>query len=231
MNTTATSTTTEIPNGFSVGTSAPSRMITYVVLQLCQLLSLPAYGFVGFHLLSSQNLQQMLNNHAILILLLINFIVLTIDLSFVLNFLRTGVTSPSTNATCIIWIFIDICMYNGSNLLMCWVSIERHLLTFHANWLNTRKCRFFLHYLPLGCIIGYIFIYYIYVVFFYPCENSFNFTYAFCGYPCYVLQPAPSLFNIETLVHQVASCFVIGGFSIALLIRTLVRKCPCRLFF
>lgn len=220
--------TTEITNGFNTGNSASSRAITYIVLQLFQLLSLPAYLFVGFHLVTNTNLRQKLSNHAILVLLVFNFIVLTIDMSFILNFLRSGVISPSTNITCLIWIFIDICMYNGSNLLMCWVSIERRLLIFHMNWLNTRKRRFFLHYLPLASVVTYTLVYYIYVVFFYSCENDFNFTFAFCGYPCYILQPAPNLFTIENLLHQVAPCFIIVGFSAALLARTLLGKCVRR---
>ncbi|UJR12164.1 hypothetical protein I4U23_016341 [Adineta vaga] len=224
MNTTTITFTTETENAFAAGNSASSRRITYAILQPFQLLALPAYLFVGFHLLNNQNMRQKLRNHSIMVLLACNFIVLTIDVSFVLDFLRSGSTTPSTDVTCLAWLFIDLCTYNASNLLMCWVAIERHLLTFHMHWLNTLNRRILLHYLPLASIVIYSVIYYIYVIFFYPCENNFNFNYAFCGYPCYVFQLAPSLFNVETLLYQVAPCFIIGGFSAALLIRTITGK-------
>ncbi|CAF4395161.1 unnamed protein product, partial [Rotaria magnacalcarata] len=65
----------------------------------------------------------------------------------ILDFLRTGVVTPSNDAYCSMWIFIDMLLYALACALMLWISIERHILIFHnQQLLDTKRKRLFVHY-------------------------------------------------------------------------------------
>ena len=122
-----------------------TRGITYIVLQSGQVLSFLAYLFVGYHLFSSpRNLRTTLSTHVIVVLLLLNFVQLTLDIPLALQYLKTGVVRPSVEIICNTWMFIDEFTYYLSLILMAWASFERHILIFHSHWLNTRRQRILL---------------------------------------------------------------------------------------
>ena len=101
------------------------RSLLYKIFQTCQLISLPVYLFVIIHLLCIRTLRQALSNHAILLVIIINFVGVSIDQSLLLNFLRTGHVSPSTPSLCLFWLFIDAYVYDTGILLMSWTAAER----------------------------------------------------------------------------------------------------------
>ncbi len=69
---------------------------------------------------------------------------------------------------------------------MTWLAIERHILIFHDQLVSNRIGRFLFHYLPLICLVTYILLFYIIVIFFLPCENTYVYTVPVCGAsPCY----------------------------------------------
>jgi hypothetical protein len=115
----STNTTISLPQNNS------SNPLLYAIFQAAQLVSLLAYVFVIGHLLFTKTLRQTLANHIILLILLVNFIEMTIDQSLLLNFLRTGLVSPSTSSLCLFWLFVDAYVYDTGILLMCWASMER----------------------------------------------------------------------------------------------------------
>lgn len=196
-----------------------TNVITYRVLQTCQVLSLLAHLFVGYHLLFPlQTLKTTPSRHVIVLLLTINFIQLHSDIPFALQYLDTGVVRPSFPATCSFWMFVTTSTYSSSLLLMAWASFERHLLIFHSHWLNTRRRRILVHYSPMVCICLYTTIYYIFVIFFYPFVNNFDYAAAFCGFVCYLSLPTPTLYGIELIVYQVLPTFLIGFFSGSLIV-------------
>ena len=201
------------------------RQISYGVLQTCQILSLFAYLFVGYRILASpRELKKTLSLHVVFILLVLNFIQLTIDISFALQFLNTGIVRPSTAVTCTIWMFIDSFTYYLGLLLMAWASFERHLLIFHSQLFNTRRQRFLFHYIPISVLCVYGLIFYIFVDFLYPCTNTFDYSMAFCGLVCYMNLATPTVFGIEMMAHQVVPTFFIGLFSVGLLVRTIISR-------
>ena len=201
------------------------RQITLGVLQGCQVLSFFAYLFVGYHLLASpQHLRKTLSLHVIFVLFALNFIQLSVDISLALQYLNTGIVRPSFAATCTTWMFIDSFTYYLGLLLMAWATIERYLLIFHSHVFNTKRGRFLFHYLPILGLCLYALVYYIFVDFFYPCVNSFDFSFAFCGLVCYMNLPSPTLFGIEAMAHQVVPTFFISLFSIALLVRSVLSR-------
>jgi hypothetical protein len=103
------------------------NLLLYGIFQSGQLLSLPVYVFLLIHLSKSRTLRKELSNHVIFVVLLINFIQVTIDQSFLLNYLRTGFVSPSTSSACHFWLFVDAYTYDTGILLMSWASMEREL--------------------------------------------------------------------------------------------------------
>ena len=114
--------------------------------------------------------------------------------------------------------------YYLSLILMAWASFERHILIFHSHWLNTRRQRILFHYAPILGLFLYALIYYIFVDYFYPCDNTFDFTAAFCGFVCYMNLPRPTLFGIEMVAHQFIPITLITVFSGSLLVRTFVSR-------
>ena len=202
-----------------------ATQITYRVLQTCQVLSLTGYLFVGYHMLwPIPTFKTTPSLHVIVLLLALNIIQLLCDMSFSLQYLNTGVVRPSITATCTIWVFIDSWTYYLSLLLMAWASFERHLLVFHSHLFNTPRRRFLFHYLPVIAICAHASVYYMFVDFFYPCVNNFDYTVAFCGLLCYMNLATPKLFGIEMMLHQVLPTFLIGFFSIGLIVRTFLSR-------
>jgi uncharacterized membrane protein YhaH (DUF805 family) len=109
----------------SLSQNSSLNSLLYKIFQAGQLISLPAYLFVITHLLCSKRLRQGLANHAILLVLVVNFIEMAVDQSLLLNFLRTGLVSPSTPSLCLFWLFIDAYVYDTGIFLMSWASMER----------------------------------------------------------------------------------------------------------
>jgi len=122
------------------------------------------------------------------------------------------------------WWFIDYGFYGAITVFLAWGSVERHILVFHnRRFLRTQKQRFFIHYLPLIIISIYLLGFYIGVIFFPPCENTFDFDSLACGLsPCY---EEVSYLNIwDYLCNGIICTFIETVSSIILLIRVLMQK-------
>lgn len=146
------------------------------------------------------------------------------DFTLVINTLRTGLVSPTIDATCFIWVYISAYTYYATLVHVAWTSIERHLLIFNSQLLNKRWARIYLHYVPIAFIYGYTAIYYIYVVFFYPCKNNFDFSLTYCGNVCYMQLSNPVLYSIEMIVHQVVPTIIILLANTTLILRVIIFK-------
>ncbi|CAF1109657.1 unnamed protein product [Rotaria sordida] len=192
-----------------------------------QIPSIISHIFIIYHLIFNRNLRRALHNHVILILLIINFLFITTDLSITFHFLRFGFIEKNQRNLCLAWNFLDLFLSNLSTFLMMWASIERNILVFYdRQLLNTKYKRFFFHYLPLIILIIYTFIFYIIVIFFNSsCSNIEYFIYdeLFCGKPCYVHKDI-ILSSIDYLFHKICSSILIFLFSFILLLRFLWGK-------
>jgi hypothetical protein len=77
--------------------------------------------------------------------------------------------------------------------------------------------------LTIELILIYLSIFYIYAIFFPPCENKYDFTLPVCGaYPCYLDSPYLAMWYF--IVHGIIPTLLIALFSIALLARVLWQK-------
>jgi hypothetical protein len=180
--------------------------------------------FVLYYLLIDRNLRQSLNNHVIIILIIICLIYELTDVSFILNYYHYGKDWKITISFSLFWSFIDYALYGAQFLIFSWATIERHILIFHDRWLLTRTNRFFLHYFPLIILILYSLIYYIIIIFLPFCPRMF-FQLPMHGvyYPCiYSYFPIISIW--ELVCHQLIPIIIILIFSFSLFLRILWQK-------
>ncbi|CAM4958639.1 unnamed protein product [Rotaria socialis] len=112
-------------------------------------ISMSCYFFIIYQLLSHRTLREGLNNHAIIVNLCFNLIVVMVDLPFILSYLHLAYVIPATEAHCLVWQFVDYGIWFTDVFVTFWASIERHILIFHSNMTNTAKKRLFVHWMPL----------------------------------------------------------------------------------
>ena len=180
--------------------------------------------FVLYHLLFDRTLRNALNNHIIMVVVIVGLICEVSDYPWLLHYYRTEGNWERSFIFCQIWGFIDWGLYTTQTVLFAWATIERHILIFHDKWVSTQKKRLFVHYFPLIVLLTYCLTVYSIVYFFPPCRNYLNFFYVTCIAPCLFDDSIFSLF--DTIFHEVLPVFIIVIFSIALLLRILWQKTP-----
>ena len=130
---------------------------------------------VLYHSLNSRVLRTALNNHVIILLLSCGLIENLTDIIWCIDYYWTGFALSPTPAFCVTWIFMSSTLYVAVSILTAWVSIERHILIFHSNWLGTKIKCFFFHYLPLAVCIMWPSVFYFVMFIIVPCSVKFNF--------------------------------------------------------
>jgi hypothetical protein len=147
-----------------------------------------------------------------------------IDIPFYIAYIiNSGVVKPSIPAICMLWWIVAIGIFNGQQVLLGWIAIERHILIFNDRLIRTKRGRFFGHYFPLILILIYLFIFNCYVYFFYPCENTYDYNMPFCNAdPCYENYTFVRLWDL--IANTILPGFLEPLASIALIIRVIRRK-------
>ncbi|CAF1317895.1 unnamed protein product [Adineta steineri] len=105
-------------------------------------------------------------------------------------------------------------------MLMTYSSSERYLLIFHRPFILRHFI--ILHYLPIIICILYPFVFYIGIIYIYPCINYFDYTVNLCGGPCYVFDIIPSTFDLLFNITVFETIALLG--NIVLVSRVLHRK-------
>lgn len=200
------------------------RSVRFWILIVFDVASLICTLYLLFHLCVSRALRQSLSNHVIIILLIMGLATQCIDVPFYLSFIsHNGYVHPAVPGTCLAWWFAAFGMYNGGTILMAWAAIERHFIVFHYRLVSTRRGRFLVHYFPLTILLLYIFIFYIYVLFFHNCDETFEYRLPICNaYPCY--QEDSFLGMWEFIMNNIVPSLFVAVFSGALLIRVIRQK-------
>ncbi|CAF1986460.1 unnamed protein product [Rotaria magnacalcarata] len=129
------------------------------------------------------------HNQALFILLLANFIQLAFALPFSVNFYHHSYATIATPAFCTWLTFFEFGLYVISEYLMATISIQRHMLIFHAHILRVRWMRIVFHNLPLFLSFIYPVIFYSFAILIYPCDGTqWDYTSNLCGFAdCYLL--------------------------------------------
>jgi hypothetical protein len=178
--------------------------------------------FALYHLLFDRTLRHALNNHVIVIILIIGLICGVTDYPWLLYYYQHEGVWERSLMFCQIWGYIDWGLYVTQTMLFAWATIERHILIFHDRWLSTKKKRFFIHYLPPIVLLLYCLTLYAIVYFFPTCPNVLDYFYVTCVDACLFDDGTFGVF--DTIVDEVLPVFVIIISSIALLLRVLWQK-------
>ncbi|UJR16730.1 hypothetical protein I4U23_003630 [Adineta vaga] len=186
--------------------------------------SIPCYLFVFYHLLARKAARKTLYNHSTIVVLLFNFISLTIGLPLIINYSRRGFYVPFNPAICYFHQFVDYGIWYGAIITMVWLSLERHILIFHSNLVSTARGRLIFHYIPLACVSLYSPIFYFCIIFIRSCEHNLDATSFLCGGPWYRCPVPASLSWYMAVCHDIAPIPLIIVISGCLLIRVVVQK-------
>ncbi|CAF1137733.1 unnamed protein product [Adineta steineri] len=112
-----------------------SRTIKFILILICQLLSISCSIFLLFHLITKATLYRALHNHTIIALVIVSFFQTISDLPMSLDYLRIG--QASSSIFCLMWNFFALSNYAVGIWVMTWASLERHLLIFHDHLIGT----------------------------------------------------------------------------------------------
>ncbi|UJR32664.1 hypothetical protein I4U23_020124 [Adineta vaga] len=168
---------------------------------------------------------QKLQHQALLVLLIVNFIQLSINMPMVIHFLRLGRISPETSTYCKLWMYVEFTLDCASVLLTAIMSIQRHILVFHANTLRIRFNKYIYYYLPLLLGITYPMIFYLATVVFYPCDDTqWNFTLNMCGDTTCFFSNDQILATFDWIVNTGLPVVVIIIGNATLIIRVIRQK-------
>lgn len=207
----------------TVSPTVSANLDQYLILQIFMIPGVLCYLPNFYHLLRNSAVRRALNNHIVILLLTINFLLLVVNVPFMLERRRTGIMKPQSDITCHLWMFIDYYLFLSSLLSMTFASLERHLFVFHHQLFTTAKKRLLVHYCPMFVCVFYPLIYYIGVLFLYPCKNYYNFVRNVCSSACF-LDENPNLALYEFFAHGTIPTILIAFLSLALLFRVLKQK-------
>jgi hypothetical protein len=184
------------------------------------LVSLAIFIYFG----SNHNTRVTSHNHSILVLLLINLLQVITDLPMPMSFFHLdGIVQPATSAYCTWWTWYEFSLNTVNGFLMAWISIERHLLIFHSNFIRNisiRKRRL-LQVVPLIVCSIWGPLYYSFTVIISPmCTNTRDFDSLFCGMPCYL---STNWGTFDLFFDVILPVLIIFTFNLALFIRVVYQ--------
>jgi hypothetical protein len=125
------------------------------------------------------------------ILLAVNTLINSLELSFTLYFLHGG-TIYSTSK-CTVWILVNYTLFTWSIYAMFWTSVERYLFIYHERLIKRHLIA--LHYGPIAAISLYCPLFYLGAVVVYNCQPAYDKRLYICGGPCYSLTPTLTLWD------------------------------------
>jgi len=194
--------------------------ITFILLLIVEILSIASiliilpYFFFHWHSMMTKAL----HNHVIFLLLIVSFFYVTLDLPFIINHYRLGYDNFRKPSFCFWWYWLDYTLISMSLFLTATASVQRHILVFNSYWLRIRRKRWLLHFMPLIFCIVYPSLFYLIVVFLYPCITSFDDGVS-CPFPCYTDELIISYF--DWMFHTIFLVIVIVVANIALVYRVI----------
>jgi len=161
-----------------------SKDISFTLLLSFVIPSTLMHLIVLILILFNKTLRSAPHNYVILFTLAYSFIITSFIIPTVLDSHRSKPIIHWSLVSCKIRSFIETMSLLAINLLLAWASFERHLLIFHSNLFNVKWKKLCFHRMPPILINIYLFIFYIYGSFIYPCENQVDFVNNICYYGC-----------------------------------------------
>ena len=130
------------------------------------------------------------------------------------------------NVFCVFWIIFDYAMSSVHLWIIAILSLERYLLIFFKQSIvNDRKRRCFLYYILVPSIVLFLFLWYLCLVAFYPCEQTqFDYTHIICSSACYQTVASTAFLNFDWIISGLLPVFLTVFFTFILILHVLYQK-------
>ncbi|CAF4148704.1 unnamed protein product [Adineta steineri] len=140
------------------------------------------------------------------------------ELPVTLAYLHFGEVIPSSYSLCLYWIYMNYLLFPSGAWIMAIASIQRYIFIFHKHLMNS----YVKHYLPIFLPPILLSIWYFVLIFFYPCQQQFDYTQIWCYGACYLYDVVIS--TIDWIVSSFIPVVLTVIFNIILLLRVIYRK-------
>ena len=191
--------------------------VLLIVVILALICTISIMGFFFSHW--NPMIKKALCHHTVFLLTVISFLFTAFDLPLSLTYFRLGYHPYRSIPLCIWWYWYDYSLQMSSRYLVATASVQRHILVFRSQWLQTKIKRWMLHYIPLIlCIFGPP-LFYLVLMYFYSCAVYFDYAEGWCAYPCYIDNIL--LFNMDWFIGTIIPVFLIVVANVALLVRVI----------
>ena len=212
-------------NTFSMVVDSRSHSVKFAVLLALQIPSSIASSMSFIYIVLTPAFRSKAHDRSMCVLLVINFIQIMSDLPMTINFFRTGgIVQPASSAYCFWWIWFELTLNGISIDLMTWISIERHLLVFHSNFIRAMRPwqRWSFLVAPLiVCLLWRPTFLLVAVVVSPTCTNVWDFSSLLCGFPCYL---KTHLGTYYVIVETIIPVWTILIANIALVARVIIQQ-------
>ncbi|CAF0956985.1 unnamed protein product [Didymodactylos carnosus] len=195
------------------------RHIKLCLLLIFQIPSVLCTLLIFYHFLkNNREYRHRIQNQILVLLLFINFLIETIELTITETFLNFGFIQSSK--ICLFWITINYTLFALSLSLTAWTSIERYLFIFNAHFI--KKHLILLHYLPIIMLIIYTPLFYSGLILIYQCENDFDCTKYTCAGPCYLYEAQLGI--TDWLINVFTPIIIIAVTNVTLIVQVIKQK-------
>ncbi|UJR20153.1 hypothetical protein I4U23_023285 [Adineta vaga] len=195
-----------------------SRSVKFTFLLICQVASVLCSLIIFSSFARLRELRAKQHNHVVICLLICNFLIVAMELPVTLTYLHFDQLVPASNRICLYWMFANYFLFTSSLWVMGIASIQRYILIFHAQLMNSHLK----HYTPIILPILFLFIWYVVLLFFYSCDQQYDYTQFLCFGPCFSYQ------NITGTADWILSSFIpvvlTVIFNVLLILRVVYQK-------
>ena len=204
-------------------------IVNRVKFSILLTLQIPAFLLsllIFYFILTNRGVFQTPQNRALLVLFVVNFIQITVLVTFSIHFYAVGTVTPATPIYCTLWTFLGYILYAISGYLMATISVQQHILVFNGHILRIRWKRFLFHYLPLIFFVIYPIIFYSLIILLYPCDGTqWDYTSTICGFTnCYLLYDKV-LGTSDWMLNVAFPIVIIVLANVFLIVRVVRQKC------
>lgn len=209
-------------NETSNGNIHRAKFVLFLIFQIPSLI-LSILFFIYFF--KHRNIMFIRQNQGLLILMIINFLQVSIDMSMVIHFNRLGYVSPATPIYCTWWTFLEYTFFVGGEMVMSVISIQRHIFVFKTNLFNNRLYLYLFHHFPLLFFVVYPVVLYLIIIIFDSCDGTqWDYQSNVCGLAnCYLIYNTV-LATCDWAINNGLPIVVISLANISLIFRVVAQK-------
>ena len=199
--------------------------IKFAILLTLDILAIILYLLIFSYFMTHRELLKTPQNRALCILLSVTFLIASCELPMVIHFYYFGRIIIASGTFCTWWIFIGSTLNVSGEFIMTTISIQRHMLIFNSHILRIRKKCFLLHDLPLLLSVACPMLYYVGIIWIYPCGDiELDFSSLYCGWGVCYLVYNKVLSTIDWVITNGIPVVIIMLANILLIVRVVWQK-------